>query len=94
MDDEMKKVGALWLKTSQKGHTFMSGEIELPGGSKLDVVVFKNTHKQPGEKTPDYRIYESRPREAQPSAPMRQVDAIPPKASSGEPEVNMEDIPF
>lgn len=54
-DDE---IGALWLKTSQKGTKFMSGTI-----NGQDVVIFKNTMKQPGEKTPDYRVYRSTPRQ-------------------------------
>ena len=48
-----KDIGALWEKTSKAGRRFLSGMID---GRR--VVVFANIHKQPGERTPDWRIYE------------------------------------
>lgn len=50
-------IGALWLKTSQNGKRYFSGTVNGEA-----VVVFKNDHKQDGEKTPDYRVYKSKPR--------------------------------
>ena len=50
-----KNIGALWLKEGAKGKYF-SGNVEI-NGQKTNIVVFKNTLKQPGEKTPDYRIF-------------------------------------
>ena len=55
------KVGALWIKTSVKGD-FLSGNIEVDG-KKIPIVCFKNTLKKEGEKTPDYNILISKPRE-------------------------------
>lgn len=56
--DEQRPIGALWLKTSKKGTKFMSGKIDGIG----DVVVFKNTSKEAGDKKPDYKILKSQPR--------------------------------
>lgn len=60
MPDKQDEIGALWLRTSKAGNKFMSGKI-----NGHDVVVFKNTHKQDGEKTPDYRVFRSTPRDSQ-----------------------------
>lgn len=60
-DDEL---GGLWLKTSQAGKKFMSGKLTL-NGENVEVVVFKNEFKKDGERTPDYRVYRSQPREQQ-----------------------------
>lgn len=62
-----KAIGALWLKQGRKGK-FMSGEIEI-AGTKYPVVIFKNDLKQPGEKTPDYRIFPAQPREPERAVP-------------------------
>lgn len=60
--DRNDEIGGLWLKESQKGTKFMSGTMTF-NGEKVEVVVFKNSHKQPGERTPDYRVYKSQPRD-------------------------------
>ena len=49
-------IGALWVKEKM-----MSGNIEVDG-KKIDIVVFKNTYKKEGERTPDYRIFKSKPK--------------------------------
>jgi uncharacterized protein (DUF736 family) len=59
------ELGGLWLRTSSAGNKFMSGRLTLNGES-VEVLVFKNNHKQPNERTPDYRVYRSAPREVQP----------------------------
>lgn len=67
MPDRNDELGGLWLKTSQRdGSKFMSGRLKLPEG-EVEVVVFKNSHKQPGERTPDYRVYRSQPRDGAPT---------------------------
>lgn len=54
-----RQLGGLWRYKNQKtGDTFFAGSIEIDG-RKVRLICFKNNHKQPGEKTPDYRIYES-----------------------------------
>lgn len=58
-----QSIGALWIKEGAKGK-FLSGVVEI-GGEKHNVVVFKNTLKKEGERTPDYRIYASKPRDAE-----------------------------
>lgn len=58
MPEKNEKIGALWLKTSDRGDYFT----EEINGQK--VVVFPNGFKQ-SEKHPDWVIYKSRPRDAQ-----------------------------
>lgn len=58
MKDE--SMGALWIKDGPKCK-FMSGVIEI-GDDKYNVVVFKNTYKEPGDNKPDYRILKARPK--------------------------------
>ena len=53
-----KSIGGLWLGESGNGKKYMKGEITLHG-SKIKIIVFKNDRKQPGEKYPDYHIFES-----------------------------------
>jgi hypothetical protein len=50
------EIGALWKNDGPKGEYF-TGTIN---GEK--VVVFPNTFKQPGEKSPDYRVLKSKPK--------------------------------
>jgi hypothetical protein len=57
MANKEDEIGALWQRTSANGKTFLSGKI-----NGADVVVFTNDHKQPGEKTPDWRVFKSTPR--------------------------------
>jgi len=61
--------GALWIKKSKAGANFLSGYVLDENKNKINVVVFKNNYKKPGESSPDYRIYlsESPASTAQPS---------------------------
>jgi len=53
---ELEK-GALWLKKSKAGADFLSGYIMDDSNNRVNVVIFKNGYKKPGESSPDYRIY-------------------------------------
>lgn len=55
-----KSIGALWIKTGSKGE-YWTGYIELPNGTKQNVIVFKNTYKKDNQ--PDFRIYEQKAKE-------------------------------
>jgi acetyl-CoA carboxylase carboxyltransferase component len=57
------EIGALWIG---KGKVAFTGTI---AGEK--VIVVANDYKQPGEKTPDFRVLKSRPKTEAP--PSRQV---------------------
>ena len=61
MAEKEKSIGALWAKEGKAGE-YMTGQIDLEDGSKLRIVVFKNTFKK-AENQPDYKIYKSRPRD-------------------------------
>ena len=49
---DLKKIGAMWLKTSKSGNKYLSGIV-----NDQRIVVFKNTKKDK-ENQPDYQIYE------------------------------------
>ena len=51
------ETGALWLKKSKAGNSFLSGYILDENKNKVNIVLFKNNFKKPGEASPDYRIY-------------------------------------
>ena len=70
-DQKKQSIGGLWINTSAKGDEYLSGDIE---GRK--VIIFKNTWKKEGEKTPDWRIYEKdeMPTKAQPQGEEKQRD--------------------
>jgi uncharacterized protein (DUF736 family) len=55
------KIGALWLKKTQDGKTYMSGLIEYPG-QKMNFAVFKNENKQ-NDNHPDYEIVWNPPKQ-------------------------------
>lgn len=59
-DDE---IGGLWARQGRNGE-FLSGRLTLDGQT-VEVVVFPNTYKQEGERTPDWRVYRSQPRDQQ-----------------------------
>lgn len=88
-----KDIGALWEKTSKAGRRFLSGMID---GKR--VVVFQNTHKQPGERTPDWRIYEDTqpaPGAEQTSSPAATESRPAPRpAPRPQMPVESDDIPF
>ena len=52
-------IGALWIKKSAKGVSYLSGNIEI-NGQKIKIAVLKNTYKKT-ERQPDYRILQSTP---------------------------------
>ena len=54
-----ESIGALWLNETKDGEKFFSGHI-----NNVKVVVFKNRYKDKPTK-PDYRVFESTPREAE-----------------------------
>jgi hypothetical protein len=89
--------GALWLKKSKAGADFLSGYIVDESNNKVNVVVFKNGYKKPGESSPDYRLYlsenqnqaspSSNNQQKKPSSKLEQEEA----SNSAD---NSDDIPF
>lgn len=57
-DRSVNELGAIWLKTSQKGTKYYSGKIVIDG-REIYINMFKNTKKTPGSNLPDWRIVES-----------------------------------
>jgi hypothetical protein len=55
------KIGALWLRQTKDGQTYMSGVVEYPG-MKLQFAVFRNEDKQK-DNQPDYNIIWNPPQE-------------------------------
>ena len=58
----MKKIGALWIKESEKGK-FMTGNIEYSVFETIPVVIFKNDRKEK-DNQPDYNIFLSEKKKA------------------------------
>lgn len=58
---ENKSIGCLWRSTNEK--IAFSGNIEI-NGEKVKIVVFKNSYKKVGDTAPDFKIYLSKPKEA------------------------------
>tara|TARA_Y100001938_G_C8011638_1_gene390350 strand:- start:583 stop:876 length:294 start_codon:yes stop_codon:yes gene_type:complete len=59
-----RELGALWKRTSKNsGQKYLAGHIkevdEHGVETRKKVVIFANRNKQEGERTPDYRVYES-----------------------------------
>lgn len=57
MPNKEDELGGLWEKQTRNGDTYLNGKI----GDQA-VVIFRNTYKQEGERTPDWRVYKSQPR--------------------------------
>jgi uncharacterized protein (DUF736 family) len=62
MEGKMNKIGALWLKQSSKGTKYFSGTLTAPSAEKSQIVIFKVKEKK-SEKSPDYEIFLSEPRQ-------------------------------
>jgi hypothetical protein len=60
-----ESIGALWIRNGSSGE-FLSGKITI-NGKETEIIAFVNTYKQEGEKTPDWRIFISEPRNASPT---------------------------
>jgi hypothetical protein len=70
MESKEKSVGAFWLKTGKNGKKFMSGSLNIKEIAeqtqdieKVSVIMFKNTYKQEGDKSPDYKLFLSKPKD-------------------------------
>jgi hypothetical protein len=82
-----QEAGALWIKKSKAGASFLSGYVLDENKQKVQVVVFKNGFKKPGEASPDYRVYLSEnrnqsvtqgsPESQSPTGDSETVDEIP-----------------
>jgi hypothetical protein len=80
--------GALWLKKSKAGADFLSGYVVDDNKNRINIVVFKNNFKKPGESSPDYRIYLS-----ENPAQQKQESKVVDSAVTQE-ESQSDDIPF
>lgn len=69
---DKKDCGALWSR-SKDGKEYMTGNITIEG-KVYEIVVFANSYKKEGERTPDWRIYHSRPRTEAVEEPVVQVE--------------------
>ena len=67
-DTKLKDVGALWNGKPGSALLF-SGEVELSPGVKTRLLVFKNKHKTPQDRKPDFRICIEVPFEDETQAP-------------------------
>jgi uncharacterized protein (DUF736 family) len=82
--------GALWLKKSKAGADFLSGYVLDENKNKINVVVFKNNYKKPGESSPDYRIYLSET----PASSAQPLEKNTKNSDVETQELQSDDIPF
>jgi hypothetical protein len=64
---KLKDVGALW-KGKPGSKLLLTGEIELPSGGKMRLLMFANQHKK-SDKHPDYKLCTEVPFEDETQAP-------------------------
>jgi hypothetical protein len=88
--------GALWLKKSKAGADFLSGYVIDENKNKINVVVFKNNYKKPGEMSPDYRIYLSEtPANQQGKQPLKsEGNSLSTEVTADNQQDTSDDIPF
>ncbi len=67
---QMTELGALWKFKSAKGTTYLTGKVKTPTGEEFSVVVFANSKKEPGSKSPDYRLYLREPLQTESAKPI------------------------
>lgn len=54
---DLTELGALWLKKSNNGTSYLRGKVSNPDKTiSYDVMIFKNEYKN-SDNQPDYRIY-------------------------------------
>ena len=78
------EIGALWLKKSKAGADFLSGYFLNEKKEKVNIVVFKNNFKKPGEQSPDYRAYLSENKMQQPTSTVQVAEDTSEKDSADE----------
>ena len=75
------EIGALWQAVSKATNMkYYNGSVTI-NGTKHDIVVFKNKYKQENDKTPNWRIYLSTPRENV-NTPHKEASSTAPVAST------------
>lgn len=55
----MKKIGAIWFKTSKSGNDYMSIDLSKVDPTQLKAVGFKNKFKKEDDNKPDYDIFQN-----------------------------------
>ncbi len=91
-----RKIGALWVRRSKDGMTYMSGTLEDLRGN-IQIAVFKNDRKEK-DNQPDFQIVLSEEQEKKPAG--NAADAIfgesaaMPAAEPANDEINIENIPY
>lgn len=83
------EVGALWLKKSKAGANFLSGYFLDESKNKVNIVLFKNNFKKPGESSPDYRMYLSEQQSAKIAVSAQSIDQ-----NHSNDQSDSDDIPF
>lgn len=83
------QLGVLWAKKSSRGSEYFSGVLEMTETGKLNIVIFPNLNKK-SEKSPDYIILKSKPREERETKKAEE----PPETGIGEGEITADLLPF
>lgn len=62
MANQWKSIGVIWERNTKKGDEMLSLMIK-----EVPYIAFRNKHKKPGEKNPDWQVFESKPKEDKPA---------------------------
>ena len=94
-NEKQRSIGGIWEKETAKG-TVLSISLDNEDGTKTNLVAFRNSYKKDGDRMPHWRIFPSRERSQDESAPPpRQGRSYePPPAQTPPEEVTNEDVPF
>lgn len=88
-----QEAGAFWLRKSKAGATYLSGYVLNEDKEKVQLVVFKNSFKQEGDPSPDYRVYFSE-NKATNASQTKAVKNNTPADSADQPSSDEDEIPF
>ena len=55
-EEKKKSIGGLWVNESKAGVKYLNGALKI---NDVDhkIVIFKNTYKKDGDRTPDWNIF-------------------------------------
>ena len=68
MSDQWKSSGGIWERKTKRGDDMLSLMI-----NKVPYIAFRNKRKKPGEKNPDWEVFESRSQEEKPKPAPEEV---------------------
>ena len=88
------ELGGFWKRSTKNGATFLSGKITVDG-EQIEVTVWKNTFKDasnPDDRSPDWRMYKSLPREEQETTAKKVEKAVKTAKGAAKKKAEVEEV--